>query len=247
MACRDPEQFAALVGPVCSARGFRGRECREAIRDALRQHGDECLATPLVPGWPPLARYVCPSTDDYIGPLCPTHGRGGAAPGAVSAPTPGRRGHALQTAALATLATGAGVGFIALGVAKSKLNAAQRATGEPNSSQWGSQAGDLANDWMGHAEELLTAKQATGRDALPSDIFSILQADSPVTTKLDMLQRHDNPKVRAFASDPQHTELLNIVAEHRANTGTHNADLRTRYSSFRAVTGLSYGNRNGPS
>ena len=143
MACRDPDQFAARVGPVCGARGFRSRECREAIRDALRQHGDECLATPLVPGWPPLARYVCPSTDDYIGPLCPTHGRGGATPGAASAPAPGRRGHALQTAVLATLATGAGVGLTALGVAKSKLSATKRAIGgQGDSDRWGPKASE---------------------------------------------------------------------------------------------------------
>jgi hypothetical protein len=133
MACRDPEQFSARVGPVCGAGGFRGRECQEAIRDALRQHGDECLATPLVPGWPPIARYVCPSTDDYIGPLCPTHGRGGATPGAASAPPRERRGHALQTVALATLATGAGFGLTALGVAKYKLNATKRARDNSNS------------------------------------------------------------------------------------------------------------------
>ena len=113
MACRDPEQFAALVGPKCGGMGPRSRECRGVIPDALRQYGNGCLATPLVPGWPPLVRYVCPSTDEHLGPLCPAapvHGAGGAQPASRVAV---RRDHTIQIAGLATVVSATGIGLVA--------------------------------------------------------------------------------------------------------------------------------------
>lgn len=211
-------------------------------------------------GGPPLVRYVCPSTDDYIGPLCPTHGRGGATPGAASAPAPGRRGHALQTAA------GAGVGLTALGVAKYKLNATQRAIGKQGDSDSRGPPTPatnhdryLENELMGQTPGMFADPRGpSGLDATvemavnlgkppesdaeldtpytpdtgAGDILRVLSSHHPPHAKIDSLTIHQNKKVRAFASDPNNNGLLRTVATHRAGAGSHNAELRRRYGAF---------------
>ena len=166
--CSDPRQFAATVGPVCGARGFQSRECRDVVREALRRHGNECLATPIVPGWPPLVRYVCPSTDDYLGPLCPTHEGGGTAPTVANVPAPVRRGRALPTAALATLVAGTGIGLSALGVAKYKLDSVQR----------GLKAG--TRDSANRATRVAPSRKTDQDDVVENDAIALVQLDSAI-------------------------------------------------------------------
>lgn len=145
MACGDPQQFAATVGPVCGARGYQSRECRDAVREALRRHGNGCLATSIVPGWPPLVRYVCPSTDDYLGPLCPGAPSGGTVtPGttdtAETTGTPDAAGQrrymaTLGTAGIASAAVGGGIAVAKLGPVLRDLMFTKRAITKTDAAQ----------------------------------------------------------------------------------------------------------------
>ena len=159
MSCGDPHQFAATVGPVCGARGYQSRECRDAVREALRRHGDGCLATSIVPGWPPLVRYVCPSTDDYLGPLCPGAPNGGTViPGtadtAETTGTPDAAGQrhsmaTLKTAGIASAAVGGGIAVAKLGPVLGDLMFTKRVKTSTDGAEQESQLFATAEDYGG--------------------------------------------------------------------------------------------------